>query len=106
MIIHLIDGTYQLFRHFYGQRRFNKGQDKLFGAVIGVLHTVLEMIESGLEGLESIAADRHIRTFAARAGVDDDDYDFLKSTFCVAADLQLVPAGICGDESGLLLCFD
>ena len=28
MIIHLVDGTYELFRHFYGQRRFNKGKDK------------------------------------------------------------------------------
>ena len=33
MIVHLVDGTYELFRHFYGQRRFNKGKDKPFGAV-------------------------------------------------------------------------
>ena len=31
MIVHLIDGTYELFRHFYGQRRFNKGKDAPFG---------------------------------------------------------------------------
>jgi len=24
--VHLIDGTYELFRRFYGLRRFNKGQ--------------------------------------------------------------------------------
>ncbi|WP_376705385.1 hypothetical protein RQ479_13010 [Mesorhizobium sp. ISC25] len=47
MIVHLVDGTYELFRHFYGQRRFNNGQDKPFGAVVGVLNTVLEMIENG-----------------------------------------------------------
>ena len=47
MIVHLIDGTYELFRHFYGLRRFNKGKDKPFGAVAGVLHTVLEMFETG-----------------------------------------------------------
>ena len=47
MVVHLVDGTYELFRHFYGQRRFNNGQDKPFGAVVGVLHTVLEMIEGG-----------------------------------------------------------
>ena len=47
MIVHLIDGTYELFRQFYGQRRFNNGQDKPFGAVSGVLHSVLEMIEGG-----------------------------------------------------------
>ena len=39
MIVHLVDGTYELFRHFYGLRRFNKGKDRPFGAVIGVLQT-------------------------------------------------------------------
>ena len=38
MIVHVLDGTYELFRHFYGQRRFNKGQDKPFGAVTSLLH--------------------------------------------------------------------
>ena len=47
MIIHLIDGTYELFRHFYGLRRFNKGVDRPYGAVVGVLQTVLQMIENG-----------------------------------------------------------
>jgi len=32
MIVHLIDGTYELFRHFYGLRRFHK-TDPPFGAV-------------------------------------------------------------------------
>lgn len=40
-----------------------------------------------LVGIESIAVDRHIRTFAIRAGVIIDDYNFLKNTFCCAADL-------------------
>src|SRR5687767_5031480 len=47
MIVHLVDGTYELFRHFYGLRRFTKGVDPPFGAVIGVLRTVLHMIEEG-----------------------------------------------------------
>src|SRR3990170_7236330 len=47
IVIHLIDGTYELFRHFYGLRRFSKGQDRPFGAVNGVLHTVLELVEQG-----------------------------------------------------------
>src|SRR5882724_8185871 len=47
MIVHVIDGTYNLFRHFYGQRSWNEGKDKPFGAVAGVLHSVLEMIETG-----------------------------------------------------------
>jgi 5'-3' exonuclease len=62
MIVHLIDGTYELFRHFYGLRRFNKGKDKPFGAVNGVLHTVLEMIEAGATHL-GVATDHVIESF-------------------------------------------
>lgn len=62
MIVHLIDGTYELFRHFYGQRRFNKGQDKPFGAAAGVLHTVLEMIEDGATHV-GVATDHVIESF-------------------------------------------
>jgi 5'-3' exonuclease len=47
MVVHLIDGTYELFRHFYGLRRFNKGVDHPYGAVVGVLSGVLAMIEQG-----------------------------------------------------------
>src|SRR5438067_9420266 len=46
-IVHLVDGTYELFRHFYGLRRFNKGVDRPYGAVVGVLQTVLQMVENG-----------------------------------------------------------
>jgi hypothetical protein len=28
MVFHLVEGTYELFRHFYGLRRFNKGVDR------------------------------------------------------------------------------
>jgi 5'-3' exonuclease len=61
-IVHLIDGTYELFRHFYGLRRFNKGKDRPFGAVIGVLNTVLQMIESGATHL-GVATDHVIESF-------------------------------------------
>jgi 5'-3' exonuclease len=62
MIVHLIDGTYELFRHFYGQRRFNKGNDKPFGAVAGVLHSVLELIETEVTHL-GVATDHVIESF-------------------------------------------
>src|SRR5215213_3353430 len=62
MIVHLIDGTYELFRHFYGQRSFNKGKDKPFGAVIGVLHGVLQMIEEGGTHV-GVATDHVIESF-------------------------------------------
>jgi len=45
MIVHLLDGTYELFRHFYGLRRATNGVDPPRGAVAGVLHTVLQMLE-------------------------------------------------------------
>jgi 5'-3' exonuclease len=45
-VVHLIDGTYELFRHFYGLRRFTKGKDRPYGAVVGVLQTVLQIIDS------------------------------------------------------------
>lgn len=62
MIVHLVDGTYELFRHFYGLRRFNKGKDRPFGAVIGVLNTVLEMIEGGATHI-GVATDHVIESF-------------------------------------------
>jgi 5'-3' exonuclease len=62
MVVHVIDGTYELFRHFYGLRRFNKGQDRPFGAVVGVLQTVLQMIEGGATHL-GVGTDHVIESF-------------------------------------------
>jgi 5'-3' exonuclease len=62
MIVHLLDGTYELFRHFYGLRRFNQGKDRPYGAVIGVLHTVLQTIETGGTHV-GVATDHVIESF-------------------------------------------
>jgi 5'-3' exonuclease len=62
MIVHLLDGTYELFRHFYGLRRFNQGKDKPYGAVCGVLHTVLQLIETGATHV-GVATDHVIESF-------------------------------------------
>jgi 5'-3' exonuclease len=62
VIVHLIDGTYELFRHFYGQRRFNKGKDRAYGAVFGVLQTVLQMLEQGATHI-GVATDHVIESF-------------------------------------------
>jgi 5'-3' exonuclease len=62
VIVHLIDGTYELFRHFYGLRRFTKDKDRPFGAVVGVLNTVLQMIEEGATHL-GVATDHVIESF-------------------------------------------
>jgi 5'-3' exonuclease len=62
VVVHLIDGTYELFRHFYGLRRFNNGKDRQFGAVVGVLNTALEMIEEGATHI-GVATDHVIESF-------------------------------------------
>src|ERR1700681_4452003 len=74
MIVHLVDGTYELFRHFYGLRRFThvkgsapRGVDRPYGAVVGVLRTVLQIIENenGTTYL-GVATDHVIESFRNR----------------------------------------
>ncbi len=62
MIVHLIDGTYELFRHFYGARRARSGEDTPFGGVRGVLHGVLEQLETGATHV-GVATDHIIESF-------------------------------------------
>jgi 5'-3' exonuclease len=76
MIVHLVDGTYELFRHFYGLRRFthvkgsaSRGVDRPYGAVVGVLQTVLQMIENGDTYL-GVATDHVIESFRNRLWAD------------------------------------
>ena len=61
MIVHLVDGTYELFRHFYGIRRFRK-TDPPFGAVSGVLSAVVKMMEDGATHV-GVATDHVIESF-------------------------------------------
>jgi len=65
MVVHLVDGTYELFRHFYGLRRFTKGEDPPYGAVIGVLRTVVQMFETGATHI-GVATDHVIESFRNR----------------------------------------
>jgi 5'-3' exonuclease len=87
-VVHLIDGTYELFRHFYGLRRFTKGKDRPYGAVVGVLQTVLQMIDpvkgsasrgQSVQGFDSrgrgethigVATDHVIESFRNRLWAD------------------------------------
>ncbi|HYF44536.1 MAG TPA: 5'-3' exonuclease H3TH domain-containing protein [Ramlibacter sp.] len=62
VIIDVIDGTYELFRHFHGLRRFTKGRDRPFGAVVGVLNGVLQLIENRVTHL-GVATDHVIESF-------------------------------------------
>ncbi|HKN82651.1 MAG TPA: 5'-3' exonuclease H3TH domain-containing protein [Pyrinomonadaceae bacterium] len=61
MIVHLVDGTYELFRHFYGIRRFKK-TDPPFGAVTGVLATVAQLLDEGATHV-GVATDHIIESF-------------------------------------------
>ena len=62
MIVHLVDGTYELFRHFYGARRATNGEDTRFGGLRGVLAGVLQMIEKGSTHI-GVATDHIIESF-------------------------------------------
>jgi 5'-3' exonuclease len=61
MIVHLLDGTFELFRHFYGLRRFSK-TDAPYGAVLGVLRTVVQMLETGATHI-GVATDHVVESF-------------------------------------------
>jgi 5'-3' exonuclease len=61
MIVHVIDGTYELFRLFYGLRRFHD-TDPPFGAAAGVLATVLDMIYKWATHI-GVATDHVIESF-------------------------------------------
>jgi 5'-3' exonuclease len=62
VIVHLIDGTYELFRHYYGLRHAKGGKSDRFGAVAGVLNTVLQMISDGATHV-GVATDHVIESF-------------------------------------------
>src|SRR4051812_7468446 len=62
MVVHVLDGTYELFRHFWGGGPPRAGAAEPFGAVIGVLHTVLQLIETGGRYV-GVATDHVIESF-------------------------------------------
>jgi 5'-3' exonuclease len=62
VIVHLIDGTYELFRHFYGLKRAGARAQRPLGAAAGVLNTVLQMIAEGATHL-GVATDHVIESF-------------------------------------------
>jgi 5'-3' exonuclease len=60
--IYLIDGTYELFRHFYAVPSARDPDGREVGAVRGVLTSVLGMINSGVRYL-GVATDHVIESF-------------------------------------------
>ena len=62
MDVHLIDGTYELFRHFFAVPAAADVNGQEIGAVRGVLTSVLSMIEGGATHL-GVATDHVVESF-------------------------------------------
>ena len=62
MDVHLIDGTYELFRHFFAVPAAADVNGQEIGAVRGVLHSVLSMIEQGATHI-GVATDHVVESF-------------------------------------------
>ncbi len=62
MNVHLIDGTYELFRHFYAVPSARDADGREVGAVRGVLRSVLGMITDGATHV-GVATDHVIESF-------------------------------------------
>src|SRR5713101_5263677 len=62
MQVHLIDGTYELFRHFYAVPADADVNGREIGAVRGVLRSVLSMIERGATHI-GVATDHVVESF-------------------------------------------
>lgn len=62
MRVHLIDGTYELFRHFFGVPSHVTDDGHEVGAVRGVLSSVLGMIDDGATHI-GVATDQVIESF-------------------------------------------
>jgi 5'-3' exonuclease len=62
MDVHLIDGTYELFRHFFAVPAAADVNGQEIGAVRGVLGSVLSMIEKGAAHL-GVATDHVVESF-------------------------------------------
>lgn len=61
VIVHLIDGTYELFRHYYGIRRWTETPPAM-SAVAGVLQTVAQMLDDGATHI-AVATDHVVESF-------------------------------------------
>ena len=62
MDVHLIDGTYELFRHFFAVPAAADLNGQEIGAIRGVLHSVLSMIERGATHI-GVATDHVVESF-------------------------------------------
>ena len=62
MDVHLVDGTYELFRHYYAVPKARDAQGREIGAVRGVVGSILGMINRGATHV-GVATDHVIESF-------------------------------------------
>ena len=62
MKVYLIDGTYELFRHYYAVPSARDGEGREVGAVRGVVGSVLGMLKAGATHI-AVATDKVIESF-------------------------------------------
>ena len=62
MDLHLVDGTYELFRHFFAVPAATDTKGREIGAVRGVVRSVLSMIERGASHI-GVATDHVVESF-------------------------------------------
>jgi 5'-3' exonuclease len=62
MDVHLIDGTYELFRHFFAVPPAQDSKGREIGAVRGVLRSVMSMFEAGATHI-GVATDHVVESF-------------------------------------------
>lgn len=80
MDVHLIDGTYELFRHYYALPSRLDADGNEVGAIVGVLSSVVSMIRGGATHL-GVATDHTVESFR------NDLYDGYKTGEGIDPDL-------------------
>lgn len=92
MEVDLIDGTYELFRHFYALRSARDSEDREVAAACGVLGSILGMMQAGRAYI-GVVAHHVIESFRNRMwpgyktgqGVDPEllsQFPLLEETLC------------------------
>jgi len=65
MRVHLVDGTYELFRHYFALPSSRASDGREVGALVGVLGSILGMLQSGATHL-GVATDHVVESFRNR----------------------------------------
>ena len=62
MVVHLVDGTYELFRHFYAMPSAKNAAGEEVAAVRGVMHSIRGLVQEGATHI-GVATDHVIESF-------------------------------------------